>query len=236
MAATGRRDPRRIGEDEGRGGEPVRFSDRRDAGRRLADRLAVLGLTRPVVLGLPRGGVPVAAEVAQRLAAPLEAFIARKVGAPGQPELGIGAIAEGLEEPVVAATAARVGVDAALMRSLAARERQEVEQRVATYRRGRALPDLTGCEAILVDDGLATGVTAEAALRSLRRHDPCRLILAAPVCARETAQRLAALADDVVCLESPANFFAVGEWYADFRQTTDDEVLELLSGRREPLD
>jgi putative phosphoribosyl transferase len=188
-------------------------------------------LTHPVVLGLPRGGIPVAARVADRLAAPLEAFVARKVGAPGQPELGIGAVAEGFDELVTTPVAAQLGIGAEQMRELVAATREDLQRRVATYREGRELPDLAAADVIVVDDGLATGVTAEAALHALRAHRPSRLILAAPVCAPETANRLSQLADDVMCLAQPIAFFAVGEWYDDFRQTTDEEVLELLRSR-----
>ncbi len=206
----------------------MRFRDRADAGRHLAERLREVPLTSPVVLGLPRGGIPVAAEVARALGAPLEVFVARKVGTPGHEELGIGAVAEGLDEPVVSDTARQLGVSGADMRALAEPAHRELCRRVALYRGNRPLPELTGRNVVLVDDGLATGVTAEAALRALRRWRPGRLVLAVPVCARETAARIANVADEVVCVEAPAHFYAVGEWYEDFSQTTDQEVLNLL--------
>lgn len=205
------------------------FRDRADAGRRLVERLEAMALQSPVVLALPRGGVPVAAEVAAALGAPLEVFVARKVGAPGHEELGIGAIAEGLDEPVVNDTAHRLGVSRTELLALAERARQELQRRVRLYRGERPLPELTGRDVLLVDDGLATGVTAEAALRALRHRQPGRLILAVPVCARETADRLAVVADDVVCVQAPPRFHAVGQWYERFDQTTDDEVLDLLA-------
>jgi putative phosphoribosyl transferase len=204
------------------------FHDREEAGRRLADRLAELELHRPVVLALPRGGVPVAAPVAAALGAPLDVLVARKVGAPGHTEFGIGAIAEGSDEVVISDAAARVGVSPEQMDALAAAEREELERRVRRYRGDAELPELKDRDVLLVDDGLATGVTAEAALRSLRRTEPRRLILAAPVSAPDTAERLTALADEVVCLECPPDFGAVGYWYAVFDQTTDDEVIALL--------
>ena len=208
----------------------MRFRDRADAGRQLADRLVQEGLPEPiVVLGLPRGGIPVAAQVADALQAPLEVFVARKIGAPGHEEYGIGAVAEGSDYVVVSETAHRVGVGPEQMRALAEKARRELQRRVEVYRDDRVLPELAGWTVILVDDGLATGVTAEAALRSLRRHDPGRLILAAPVCAEATRDRLNALADEVICLGTPANFFAVGQWYEEFGQTSDDEVLEILA-------
>jgi putative phosphoribosyl transferase len=210
----------------------VRFRDRADAGRQLAHRLLQEHLPEPVlVLGLPRGGIPVAAEVARALRAPLEVFVSRKIGAPGHEEFGIGAVAEDSEEVLVSESAQRVGVGPEQMQALAARANRELQSRVETYRRGRELPELTGRTVILVDDGLATGITAEAALRSLRRHEPQRLLLATPVCAAGTRTRLRTLADEVICLGTPRNFLAVGHWYDNFDQTSDEEVLDLLAGQ-----
>lgn len=207
----------------------MRFRDRADAGRLLADLLVRTGARAPgIVLGLVRGGVPVAAPVAEALDVPLEAFVGRKIGAPGHEELGIGAVAEGSDEVVVTGTAARLGIGPEQMELLAARARDEVQRRVEAYRQGRALPELAGRAVVLVDDGLATGVTAEAALRALARLRPRRLTLAVPVCPMATRDRLSRLADEVVCLAAPVSFQAVGEWYERFDQTTDTEVLELL--------
>jgi putative phosphoribosyl transferase len=206
----------------------MRFRDRSDAGRRLAERLAADRFHDPLVLALPRGGVPVAFEVAARLRAPLDVFVARKVGAPSHPEYGIGAIAEGGEQVRDPDAASMLGISDVAFASLAAREQDELKRRVAHYRGERRLPDLSEHDVILVDDGLATGVTALVSLRALRRLRPRRLILAAPACAPDTAHRMRTVADDVVCAIAPANFRAVGEWYDDFRQTTDGEVLELL--------
>jgi putative phosphoribosyl transferase len=206
----------------------MRFRDRRDAGRRLSPIVKELDLDDPVVLALPRGGVPVAIELADALHAQLGVFVARKLGAPGHPELGIGAIAEGgdivLDQRLVGA----LGVTGAQLNELIERERAELERRVRRYRGDRGLPEVGGRDVVLVDDGLATGVTAMAALRVLRERGPGRLVLAVPVCARETAERLRPLVDDLVCAESPAQFYAVGAWYDDFRQTDDEEVLDLL--------
>lgn len=204
------------------------FQDRADAGRKLGRRVRDLGLRGPVVLGLPRGGVPVAAQVADALGTAFDVFVARKIGAPGNPEFGIGAIAEGGGPPVKSAMAAGVGLGEASLLELAGPEREELARRAALYRDGKPVPALAGKDVIVVDDGLATGVTAEAALRALRRERPLRLVLAVPVCAAETAARLADVADEVVCLHTPANFLAVGQWYANFSQTSDEEVLRLL--------
>jgi putative phosphoribosyl transferase len=207
--------------------ESMRFRDRRDAGRQLVGALASKELGSAVVLALPRGGVPVAYEVAEALDAPLDVFVARKVGAPGHPEYGIGAVAEGSDEVVLTDAAARFSLTEEELDRMAAAERDEVDRRIQRYRPGRQLPDLEGRDVVLVDDGLATGVTAEAALRALRRQPLRRLLLAVPVCASDSADRLREHAD-VVCLHRPEHFRAVGLWYDDFGQTTDDEVLELL--------
>ncbi len=206
----------------------MQFRDRKDAGQRLSEELSRLELNDPVVLGLPRGGAPVAFEVATALHAPLEVFVARKVGAPGQPEFGIGAVAEGGGEVRDEQLVALLGLSASDWAELVRREREELERRVHRYRADRPLPPFAGRDVVLVDDGLATGVTAEAALRALRRLDAGRVILAVPVCASETARRLGELADEVICVQTPSDFAAVGHWYADFAQTSDEEVLELL--------
>jgi putative phosphoribosyl transferase len=209
-----------------------RFRDRVDAGQQLAERLPA-DLHDPLVLALPRGGVPVAKEVAARLDAPLDVLVARKIGAPGHEELGIGAIAEGgalVGSDLVRAL--RVSPDE--FERLAERQRGEIARRVERYRGDRPLPPLLGRDVVLVDDGLATGVTAEAALLAVRAGEPRRLVLAVPVCSPDTARRLVPPADDVVCVLAPDDLLAVGYWYDDFAQTTDEEVIELLRGGRAP--
>jgi putative phosphoribosyl transferase len=182
----------------------------------------------PLVLALPRGGVPIGAEVAQALGATLEVFVSRKVGAPGQPEFGIGAVAEGGAAVATDRALDALGLSGDDFAALADRARAELDRRVRAYRGDREIPDLSGRDVVLVDDGLATGVTAEAALRALRARDPGRLVLAAPVCAPSTARRLRGLADDVVCVLMPEHFSAVGQWYDDFGQLSDADVLMLL--------
>lgn len=182
-----------------------------------------------MVLALPRGGVPVGFEVARALQAPLEVFVARKIGAPGQTELGIGAIAEGGGAVLDQRATLVLGISPAQLKTLASDQQVELERRVRLYRGDRALPVITGRDVVLVDDGLATGVTAEAALQSLRQKAPRRLVLAVPVCAPESRERLASVADEVVFVASPPAFRAVGLWYDDFSQTTDDDVRDLLA-------
>jgi putative phosphoribosyl transferase len=208
------------------------FRDREDAGRRLAERLSLFRDERPVVFALPRGGVPVGYEISRSLGVPLEVFVARKLGAPGQPEFGIGAVAAGgvrvLNEDVVR----RLGIPEDYVERITERETAEVGRRMHLFRGDRAEPEVRGRTVILVDDGLATGVTARAAVKALRRLEPRRLVLAAPVCAAQTAELLAPEVDELVCLEAPPDLGAIGFWYRDFSQTSDEEVIELLEKAR----
>ena len=206
----------------------MRFRDRRDAGRQLAQRLVVARLHDPLVLALPRGGVPVAFEIAKALSAPLDVFVVRKIGAPGRPELGIGAIAEGGEVVANDFALPRLGLTHAQFAELAEQERPELERRIQRYRGARTLPPLDDRDVVLVDDGFATGVTAEAALHSLARGRARRLILAVPASAPRATRRLAGVADEIVCLVEPADFEAVGQVYEDFSPTSDEEVVRLL--------
>ncbi len=206
------------------------FENRADAGRRLAGRLsAYAGRSDVVVLALPRGGVPVAAAVASRLAAPLDVFLVRKLGVPGHEELAMGAIAEGGTLVVGQRVVADLGIPPSTLDRVAARERHELDRRAAAYRGGRPRPSVNGRIVIIIDDGLATGATMEAAVEALRRERPARILVAVPVGAAETCARLARVADDVICLLTPDSFMAVGQWYDDFTQTSDAEVQALLA-------
>jgi putative phosphoribosyl transferase len=210
----------------------MRFRDRQQAGQELAARLlewaADDDLVDPVVLALPRGGVPVAAEVAEALRVPLDVLVVRKIGAPGRPEAGIGAIAD--DEPPLfdQHSLRRLGIREARLAPHVARERAELHRREDAYRKGRPPPSVRDRTVILVDDGLATGVTARAALRHLRGRKPARLILAVPVGATDARSALREEADDVICLHQPRDFYAVGQWYEDFAQVSDSEVTEAL--------
>ncbi len=206
------------------------FNDRVDAGRRLAGALRPLGEEEPVVLGLPRGGVPVAFEVARSLGAPLDVIIVRKLGVPHHRELGFGAIGEGGVRVVHQAI---IRMSRAAEEDLAAVERAEQAELVRQarrFRRGRARVPVEGRTVIVVDDGIATGATARAACRVARAQGAARVVLAVPVAPPDAVTALREDADEVVCLSAPPEFSAVGEWYQDFSQTGDAEVVELLSG------
>lgn len=207
------------------------FRDRKDAGRRLAAALGHLRAARPVVLALPRGGVPVAAEVAQALDAPLDLALVRKIGAPGEPEFAVGAVADGPEPVVVRNTAMleRFGVSDATFAAAVVRETAELDRRRAFYLRGRHRVALTGRTVIVVDDGIATGATVTAALRAIRAQRPKWLVLAAPVAAGEAVDLMRVEADEVVVLEIPAAFDAVGAFYDDFAQLDDHAVVAALA-------
>ncbi len=205
------------------------FRDREDAGRELAEALVDLVGDDVVVLGIPRGGVEVAARVAEKLRAPLDVIIPRKVGAPDNPELGLGAIAEGVEvldERLIRA----LGVPLDYLEREIATEREEIRRRQQAYRRGRQEVPLAGKVAVVVDDGVATGGTAAAALRSARARGARKVILAVPVAPVDAVRRLAQDADEVRVLATPEPFYAVGQWYDEFPQTSDEEVIDLLAG------
>ena len=209
----------------------MRFLNREDAGRRLATHLTrYAGRSDVIVLGLPRGGVPVAGEVAQRLQAPLDVFLVRKLDVPGHSELAMGAIAEGGVEVLSDDLIREFGIPQRVVQQVAVRERMELDRRDAQYRSGRTLPSVRGHIVILVDDGLATGSTMQAAVTALRRLEPARVVVAAPVGARDTCARMKLFADEVVCVEMPERFQAVGLWYEQFAPTTDEEVKRSLMG------
>ncbi len=205
------------------------FRDRREAGRRLAERLSGLRAASPLVLGLPRGGVPVAFEVAQALDAPLDILVVRKLGVPFQPELGMGAVGEDGVRVLNPDLLRQARVTEAQLREVEARERAEVEERATRLRQGQPSIPLSGRTVVIVDDGLATGGTARAAVRVARARGAKRVVLAVPVAPPETVAVLRADADDVVAVETPEPFFAIGGWYADFSPTSDTEVIELLT-------
>ena len=207
------------------------FRNREQAGRRLAARIAGMGLAGPVaVLAMPRGGVPVACEIASALNAPLGLLLVRKIGAPLQPELAAGAVVDGAEpaiilnEDIVRAT----GMSAADIERAAAEKLAEIEERRALYFRNRSPVDVAGKTVIAVDDGIATGATTRAALKGLRLRKPERIILAVPVAPGDTLDALQDDVDEIVCLETPEPFRAIGLHYADFRQLSDDDVIRLL--------
>jgi len=209
------------------------FTDRSDAGRRLASQLLHLRGEDVVVLGLPRGGVPVAAEVARALNAPLDVIVVRKLGVPFQPELGMGAIGEGDVRIVNPEVVAITHVTDAEIAAVEKRERAELERRARRFRGDRRRTPLIGRTAVIIDDGIATGSTARAACQVAKAQGAARVVLAAPVAPPSACAALAADADEVICLETPRHFMAIGEWYQDFSQTSDAEVISLLRAAEE---
>jgi len=208
------------------------FTDRKDAGRQLAARLRHLQKPGLIVLGIPRGGVIVAAEVAAVLDAPLDVIVPRKIGAPFNPELAVGAVAPDgtifYDETLIS----YIGIKLQDIERQAARELREIGRRLSLYRGDRPGPESQGHTVVLVDDGIATGYTVQAALRSLRQQKPFRLVLAVPVAPPDIISRLQPDADEIVCLLTPSDFYAVGQFYGDFRQTSDQEVIDALTHNR----
>jgi putative phosphoribosyl transferase len=214
----------------------MRFQDRTEAGRMLAERLASYkNRSDVVILALPRGGVPVAFEVAQALNAPLDVFVVRKLGVPGREELAMGAIASGgvraLNEDVVR----MLQIPGEVIEEVAAKEMEELERRERLYRDNRPALDARGRVAILIDDGLATGSTMRAAAMAVRSQQPSRVVVAVPVAPSPACDELRNEADEVICAETPEAFYAISLWYRDFTQTTDDEVRELLARAAKPI-
>lgn len=207
------------------------FRDRSQASRLLLEEVRKLELANPVVLGIPRGGVVVAAEIAAGLRAPLDVIIPRKIGAPFNPELAIGAVAQDgaiiVDEPLAAA----LGIDRRLLEARAKDAAREIERRLRLFRANRPALDLASRDVIVVDDGIATGLTMTAALRSVGMHNPTSMVLAVPVAPAEAIERLSTEVDHLICLATPEPFRAVGEWYARFDQVEDEEVISLLKAR-----
>lgn len=210
------------------GGE--RFADRREAGLLLTEQLTGLRGADPLVLALPRGGVPVASEIARSLDTPLEILAVRKLGSPANPEYGVGAIAEDGTRVIDPEATAVLGLRNGELEQIVTRERAELQRRVQAYRGDRLPPDLRDRTVIVVDDGAATGLTDVAALRAVRRQQPRWVVLALPVCSTEALELLRGEADQVVCLRAPRHFHGVGYWYRDFSQVSDEEVLDALRG------
>jgi len=216
----------------------MRFRDRRDAGRQLAAALqSMAGVPGVLVLALPRGGVPVAYEVALALGAPLDLFLVRKLGVPGQEELAMGAIAEGDVRVLNREVIQPLGIPQHVIDRVATEERAELARRGRLYRGGAPPPAIRGQTVLLVDDGLATGATMAAAVAGVRAQEPSRVVVAVPVAARETIERMQEIADDCVSVLLPRSFGGVGQWYEDFDQTSDDEVRSLLdaASQRAPV-
>jgi putative phosphoribosyl transferase len=211
------------------------FADRHEAGRKLAERLLRFRDRHPVVLALARGGVPVGYEIARRLGAPLDLMLVRKLGAPGQPELALGALALGAEVEILTdpRLIAELGVTGTELASITGYARAEIERRRTLYLGDRPPVPIAGCTAILVDDGIATGATMRASLIATRKRNPALLVLAVPVAPPDTIARLREEADEIVCLAQPRSFFSVGQFYHDFAQLEDREVLALLAEARQ---
>lgn len=208
---------------------PLSYRDRREAGRVLARLLEKYrGRDDVIVLALPRGGVPVAYEVARHLRAPLDVFVVRKLGVPGQEELAMGAIASGGVRFLNQDVLRHVGISPGIIDGVARRETEEIARRERQYRGNRPYPNLSGRVVILVDDGLATGSTMRAAVSAVRQRSPKKVVVAAPVAAAATCEEFESIADEIVCARTPEVFHAVSSWYDDFRQTADEEVRELL--------
>jgi len=208
------------------------FEDRLDAGEKLAREVERRAGRPTIVLGIPRGGVVVGYVIANRLNARLDVIIARKIGVPGNPELAVAAVAEDGEMAVEEEVATLYGVSQDYIERAAKREAEEIRKRVEKFREGRSLPEMSGEDVLIVDDGLATGTTMVAALKCVKKRLPRRLVAAAPVASMEAVMKVRAIADEVVVLSVPEEFFAIGEFYRDFSQISDEEVVQYLSSLR----
>jgi predicted phosphoribosyltransferase len=208
------------------------FQDRSDAGLQLAQKLKIYQSEDPIILALPRGGVPVGYEVAQILHAPLDVIVARKIGAPWNPELGVGAVAPGVQI-LDSNSLDLLGITATDIEKIIQKEKQEIERRQKLYQQDQKLSNITGKTVILVDDGVATGVTTRAAIQAIKKCNPSKLILAVPVGPADTMKALGQLVDNLICLEIPSPFYAVGAFYLTFPQVSDEEVIQLLMDAKE---
>lgn len=204
------------------------FKNRQDAGQKLAQQLLTYKNQSPFILALPRGGVVVGAQVARQLKAPFNVIIARKIGAPFNPELGIGAISENNTIIFDNSVINNLEIKESTLKMIIINETEELIRRINLYRQGKILPLLNHKTVILVDDGLATGVTAKAAIKAVKKLNPQKLVFAAPVCASDAARNISVLADDLICLLTPTDLEAISLWYQNFNQVTDDEVINLL--------
>jgi putative phosphoribosyl transferase len=214
-----------------------RFRNREEAGRKLAEALASYRTERPIILALPRGGVPVGYEIARALAAPLDVWVVRKVGVPFRPELGMGAVSEGGEVYLSRDIVDYAGLSEEELAQACERKLREVEERVRIFRGGGPAPALRDRTVIIVDDGIATGGTTRAAIRAVRAQQPSKVILAVPVASPDVVQALSQEVDRVVCLLTPEDLYAIGMWYDDFTQVSDEAVVALLQrARREQSD
>lgn len=209
------------------------FTDRREAGRRLAEELSEYADTNALVLALPRGGVETGFEVARALDAELDVIVTRKLGAPGNPEFGFGAIGPGDVRVLNQETVRRLGLSEEQIEKVAEREGRELNRRLEEYRGERELPDIEGRTVIVVDDGMATGGTALAGVQTVRAQNPGKLVLAVPVAPPDTTEKLREEVDELICLHTPRAFMAVGQWYQRFDQTSDEQVVDLLEKARE---
>lgn len=208
------------------------FQDRHEAGQKLAEQLFKYQNEKPFIIALPRGGVVIGVEVARKLKAPLDVMVVRKLGAPYQPELGIGAIAPNGVRILNMEMIRLLHITEAALEQITQKEMQELRRRLQVYRGDSPMPDLANRTVIIVDDGLATGITAKAAIHTIKGMNPKQIVLAAPVCAWDTVEVLEQEADEVVCVETPMDFMAVGAWYRQFRQVSDQEVIALLHQSR----
>lgn len=208
------------------------FKDRSQAGQRLAQLVKKYSIEKPIILALPRGGVPLGFEIAKVLKVPLDVIITRKLGVPGNKELGVGAIAERDSKILDPNMLSQSGLTEDDLEEIVKEENIEMARRIKLYRGNKPLPDLKNKTVILVDDGLATGVSAKAAIVSVKKLNPKKIIFAAPVCSYDTGRELSFLVDDLVCLTVPLNVYAIGFWYENFEQISDEEVLDLLKQAR----